>query len=460
MKETLHLPSRALGALFGLASVLGLGFACRPAAVDWGFDAITTMKTPPDDPSLGCGVDLSGDATAAQRGSCSFRSGTRADESLGKSKVDLGRIPIRHVIVAMKENRSFDHLFGKLPVEGMPEVEGIPDGYSNPDLSGKAVVPTHATTTCIPYNAGHQFEGMQAGLDGGKMDGFVKNAAETTDSDGSFAVSYYEAADFPFYHFLATTFALADRDFAPMATGTFANRSFMMFGTPAGVVDTGVSYPRPDTPSIFQLLMNAGFTWAAYSDGAPLSGTLGWEADTPGVHPTLDVYDALDQGTLPNVAFVDGIEDVEDDHPVGDIQYGEAWLKKLYDHAIASPEWERLVILYTYDEGGAFFDHVPPPDGCYPNPSLAPFTQRGPRVALVTISPWSKRGYVSHVVRDHTAITRLIEAIFDLPALTGRDANSDALLDMFDFGCGRDLSVPPAPEPGTGGCATPPAPAE
>jgi phospholipase C len=331
-------------------------------------------------------------------------------------------------------------------------VEAIPTSFSNPDANGKPVVPRHATTTCIPFDPGHQSKGMAACVNGGRMDGFVQNAAATTASDGSFALEYYESSDIPFDYFLASTFAIADRHFAPILSGTFANRSFMMFGTSAGVVDVGITYPPPGTPSIFQLLMSAGFTWGAYTDGAPLSGTLGWENDAPGVHPTKDIYDALDAGTLPNVAFVDGIEEVEDDHPVGDLQVGEAWLKKLYDHAIASPEWERLVILYTYDEGGAFFDHVPPPEACPALPSRAPFTTMGPRIPLVTISPWSKRGYVSHVVHDHTAITRFIEAIFGLPALTARDANSDALLDMFDFGCGRDLSVAAAPETGTGGC--------
>jgi phospholipase C len=293
---------------------------------------------------------------------------------------------------------------------------------------------------------------MLACVNGGKMDGFVQNAAATTSSDGSYALHYYDASDLPFYYFLAKTFAIADRHFAPVPSGTFPNRSFMMFGTSAGVVDTGITYPPPSTPSIFQLLMSAGFTWGAYTDGAPFSGTLEWANDAPGVHTTKEIYDALDAGTLPNVAFVDGIEEVEDDHPVGDLQVGEAWLKKLYDHAIASPQWKGLVILYTYDEGGAFFDHVAPPEACRALPSRVPFTTMGPRIPLVTISPWSKRGYVSHVVHDHTAITRFIEAIFDLPALTARDANSDALLDMFDFSCGRDLSVAQAPAPGTGGC--------
>jgi phospholipase C len=79
----------------------------------------------------------------------------------------------------------------------------------------------------------------------------------------------------------------------------------------------------------------------------------------------------------------------------------------------------------------------------------------GPRIPLVALSPWAKRAYVSHVVHDHTAITRFIETLFDLPALTARDANSDALFDLFDFSCGRDLTVPVSPSPGTGGCPNP-----
>ncbi len=50
-----------------------------------------------------------------------------------------------------------------------------------------------------------------------------------------------------------------------MASGTFGNRNFMLFGTNAGVIDTGIVYPPPNTPSIMQLLMNAGYTWGAYS---------------------------------------------------------------------------------------------------------------------------------------------------------------------------------------------------
>jgi phospholipase C len=432
-------------------SILAVALACACQKADWGFEAIRTMPTPPDPPMV-CGVNP---PVVVPQG-CSILAGAHAG-------IDVSKVPIRHVIVMMKENRSFDHLFGKLHDRGQPGVEAIPSSYVNPDANGNPIAPMHAGSTCINADPGHQSESMIASINGGKMDGFVKNAAKTTTdptTDGTFAISYYDDTDIPFNYWLAKTFAIADADFAPTSSGTFANRTFMMFGTNAGVVDTGILYPPPTTASIFQLLMNAGFTWAAYGDananpgpGEPLSGALAWTADDPGVHPMSDLYDALAKGTLPNVAFVDGRESWEDDHPRADLQRGEAWTKKIYDLAVQSPQWPRLAILFTYDEGGGFFDHVPPPDGCQALPSNSPFTHRGVRIPLIAISPWAKRNYVSHIVRDHTAITRFIEALFDLPALTARDANSDALFDMFDFSdCTRADDRPMVQLLGKDGC--------
>jgi phospholipase C len=410
------------------------------------------MPTPPD-PPLTCGAAIPPAGSVAERAACEFGAGAHASRTLGIDRGLLDAIPIRHVVVLMRENRSFDHLLGRLHDQGQPGVEPIPATWSNPDLGGVAVFPMHAGTTCIASNPGHQSTEMLAGIDGGRMDGFVQSAARTTGTDGHFAMAYNEATDLPFYYWLASTFALDDRHFAPMATGTFANRNFLLFGTNAGVVDTGISFPPPTTPSVLQLLMNAGYTWGVYTDGEPFDGSLNWSAGDPGVHPIRAFLDALDAGTLPNVAFVDGRGKEDDDHPPADLQRGEAWLKEIYDHAVASPQWSRLAMIWTYDEAGGYADHVPPePQACRAAPSSSTYTQMGPRVPLVVISPWARRSYVSHVVHDHTAITRFVEALFDLPALTARDANADALLDLFDFSCGRDLSVPPAPAPGTGGC--------
>jgi len=172
----------------------------------------------------------------------------------------------------------------------------------------------------------------------------------------------------------------------------------------------------------------------------------------------------LDAGTLPKVAFVDGIDDVTDDHPTANVQEGEAWSRTIYEHATASSLWPHLAMIWTYDEGGGFFDHVPPPNKwCVPRPSDPPvggngtpdsdFYELGVRVPLVAISPYARSGYTSHVVQEHTAVTRFIETVFNLPALTYRDANSDALLDLFDFDCPPAFLTPPAPPAsGTGGC--------
>ena len=198
----------------GRLLLIGLGscIACRPAAIDWGLGAIDAMKTPVDDPGLGCGVAFADDSKAVERAHCTYPHGTTADLSLGVAKSDLSRIPIRHVIIAMKENRSFDHVFGKLHDQGQPGVEAIPPSFSNPDANGRPVSPRHATTTCIPFDPGHQSEAMRACVNGGRMDGFIANAAATTSSDGSFALDYYDASDVPF-----TIFSLRPSQ-SPIAT--------------------------------------------------------------------------------------------------------------------------------------------------------------------------------------------------------------------------------------------------
>ncbi len=436
-------------------------FTCSPLAANWGLDAISNMATPPD-PQMACSFALPPDGEAAQRASCAFGQGDHPATTLGIPADVAAQIPIRHVIVMMKENRSFDHLFGRLHDEGQPDSEPEPPNYTNPDLSGAPVAPFHESTTCEPIDPGHQASSVSTQINGGAMDGFVRSAAETTGTDGHHAMGNYGQSDLPFYYWLASTYALSDRHFAPMASGTFANRNFFLLGMNAGVLDTGITYPDPATPSILELLMNAGFTWAAYTDDAatgPFSGTFGWSTTDPGVHPVQALLDALDQGTLPNVAFVDAVASVTDDHPVADLQAGEAWSRNIYEHAVTSPQWSRLAIVYTYDEAGGFADHVVPPSACRAAPSTSPFTAMGPRVPLVVVSRWAKPHYVSHVPHDHTAITRFIELLFDLPAMTARDANSDALLDMFDFSCGQPATPPgPAPAAGTGGCPALPPP--
>jgi phospholipase C len=161
-------------------------------------------------------------------------------------------------------------------------------------------------------------------------------------------------------------------------------------------------------------------------------------------------------GQLPQVAFIDanigetisgpGVADqLNDEHPPGDIQVGQKFTSDVVQALFASPQWKSSVLFLTYDEHGGIYDHLPPPPACAPDDRAPVFTNSedaqypggfdryGIRVPFTAVSPYTKKGYVSHHVYDHTSMTRFIEAKFKLPALTARDANADALMDFFDF---------------------------
>jgi phospholipase C len=397
-----------------------------------------------------CPSAVAADTTAAMRKACMFKAGDAVATTLGLAAADRAKIPLKHIIVVMKENRSYDHYFGMLSKHGQPDAEPLPANFSNLDKQGATVATFHQTTTCVHNDPDHQWAAMHNQVDGGKMDGFVTSAANSTGTNGHFVMGWYDNTDIPFYYFIANTFALADHYFASARSGTWPDRDYLLLATSDGVQATGGGHPADTLPTVFSELDAKGVTWGAYAPGAPFEGSLTWTATHAGVHNLAAFKTALTNGTLPSVAFVDSSVD---EHPTADIQLGEAWTRDIYESVLASSVWPTTAMIWTYDEAGGFFDHVPPPNTCVARtPQDAMFFELGIRVPTVVISPYARQHYVSHVTHEHTSVTRLIEAVFDLPALTARDANSDAMLDMFDFACPPNLKPPDAPAAGTGGC--------
>jgi phospholipase C len=285
---------------------------------------------------------------------------------------------------------------------------------------------------------------MQAGWDDGKMDGFVQHAATALGGgqDGHFVMGYYDATDLPFLYWLGSTYAIADRYFAPVLGGTWGNRDYLYCATSDGVADTGQA--TISAPTIFDALDTAKVSWGVFTDGTPRQDCLGWTSTHAGVKTSSALLAELHDGTLPAVSFADP-NGIQDEHPTNEIHGGEEWIHQIYEAAVGGPLWGHLAIVLTFDEAGGLADHVAPPAACPPSPDQASFDQLGVRVPTIVISPWARLHTVSHAVHDHTSVLRLIETVFDLPALTARDANADALLDMFDFGCpARTVAAPPA----------------
>jgi len=327
------------------------------------------------------------------------------------------------------------------------------------------------------------------------------------DVDGIRAMGYYDGGDLNYYYFMASNFATSDRFFSPVMTRTSPNREYLVAAT-----SQGYAYPvgtdQQDSklltaPTIFQELQaaNPPITWKIYVDpigskcpGPPYQAaclvTLSyiqnfkWSESIPTLYPNnigtigyagADFENDVANGTLPQVAQIEPATDAGyDEHPSdfdstpNHMQEGAAYVSGIINSLMASSSWKDSAFILTFDEFGGLYDHVSPqpavsPDGIKPvdlRPGDVCTTTTGPtcdfvytsyRVPLVVVSPYTKKNYVSHTVADTTAILKLIETRFNLPALTQRDAAQMDMTEFFDFTNPAWLTPPTPPVQNTNG---------
>jgi phospholipase C len=392
---------------------------------------------------------LNGMQAGVARQACTFTAGTLPGQSAAHDALIGDQIPIDTIVVAMMENRSFDHLFQTI---GNPDVEVAPAGFSNhDDVTNQDVAIFHEIHYCYD-DTSHGWTDVHTEWNGGKMDGFVRANYhnDAAPADGPRAMGYYTADDLPWLNAVANTFALADHNFSSVLGPTFPNREYLYAATSFGHIGNDIF--RDERPTIMQLLDGAKVDWRVYRTNTTPGPGIFAEVYTRFLNNafTVDKFMSDAQaGMLGQVNFIDA--DLQstaqamrsDFHPPGDIQGGQQWLAQVVQAVMQSPQWPHAAVIVTFDEHGGIYDHVPPPVACAPDdlaPMLNPvdnapgdFKRYGVRVPLIVISPYAKPHYVSHAVYDHTSITRFIETRFKLPALTARDANADPLVDLFDF---------------------------
>ena len=321
--------------------------------------------------------------------------------------------PIRHVLICVNENRSFDHSYGYAPFVGK---YGVPSGYSQPNGLGGSVAPTPYYLPTTP-NPTHDWPTIHAEWDNGKMDGFYT-------ANGEPAMLYYTEPSLPFYYSLFRNFTLCVNYHCSQLGPTYANRLYTVGATSGGITTNNLTPGSLNWPIILDLLEAHKITWKVYGIEQPcsVSNIIGsqycdnifqffqrWFTD-PRVtsYSESDYYADLSGGTLPQVSFV-MTDDISGEHPPYDLDYGQSLQQKLIGALMQSQYWPSSAYIFTYDEAGGFFDHVTPP--------VFDAYGAGIRVPTWIISPYAKPAHLEPTLYEHSSILKFIERVFRIPTL-------------------------------------------
>jgi phospholipase C len=411
---------------------------------------------------------------------------------------------IEHVVIFIQENRSFDHYFGTYRgVRGFSEQSLAfrqPDSANAIDPPIGTLLPFHLDTTttnaACTHDITHDWVPQHQSWNNGAMSGFVTSRLSINANDASLTMGYYTRADLPFLYALADAFTICDNYFCSVMGPTDPNRLYTM----AASIDPDGKNGGPlleslrlNRPSFFghltyttmpEQLQTRGITWKVYS--APdsklnpilsdnvlsyfrnfqdPSSQLYQNAFLPGF-PADFLADALG-GNLPQVSWILAPL-VASDHPPAPTEFGETILSAIVAALRANPsQWAKTALFVTYDENGGFFDHVPPmtpppgtpgefvtapavPDAAViGNPPVLGPIGLGFRVPTLIVSPYSRGGFVSSDLFDHTSVLRFLETRFgaEVPNLsTWRRTAVGDLTSAFNFAA-PDQSVPTLPSP-------------
>lgn len=336
---------------------------------------------------------------------------------------------LKHIVVLMMENRSFDHMVGALRAQN-PQIDGLKGTETNPDNTGNAVPvqPLADFQGQLDPDPDHAFAAVDMQIFNGStamprqpgMQGFINSYfQQRRDTNHSHKIMYYFPPDkLPVLTTLATEFALFNRWFASIPGPTICNRAFAHYGTSFGRVTMDPFYPNTVYKSIYQRLQAGGRTPKIYyyDQSSSTMEVVNLLQDQPqffGLYPQF--LDDCKRGVLPDYSFIepnftdhdgdDGEELASDQHPDHNVQQGEIFIASIYNAIRENPGlWESTVLLVVYDEHGGIYDHVSPPD-CVPDGFVAQpkdtgtgspfaFDRLGVRVPAVLISPWIPKGTI------------------------------------------------------------------
>lgn len=396
-------------------------------------------------------------------------------QSTGQGPTNLSQVPrsgIKHLMIVVMQNASFDHLFGTYP--GANGLNSSLPSYQQTDQAGNKISPK-LLTTLSPADLNHTAASYQIAYDNGKMDRYAWENGDTS-------MDYYDntsvgtAADGRQFGVntlwsYAQQYALADNLFAAAMASEPSN---MLYMTAADAGPDPYGYPQMDacTATLFHQNVGSGATvtppltfanvgdqltsnnisWGFYQESFSAQNN-GCTLYVPQENPfqyfqttansnnvqnfTMSGFNSmLSAGTLPSVIWVQP-SPAHSMHPGqgNNIADGVEWLDDLVQAVKNSGVWGDSAILILWDESGGWYDHVPPPQ-------LIGTLGLGARVPLILISPFAKMGYISSQQMDFVSILRFIQWNWALGPFTAatqsaREAQSGNICDLLTSACGN-----------------------
>lgn len=373
---------------------------------------------------------------------------------------------IQHIVILIQENRTVDNLFN-----GFPGADTVTQGLGqDPNHPGKQItiqlkkMPLQMQLS--PQNTHQQF---LTSYDGGKMDGF--NTIPVEHNPGVYVYQYANPADVAPYWNIAKQYVLADDTFSTQGSGSFtAHQDLIAGGTlinsTQAIIDNPSNQPwgcdAPKSPptvtsiittngqylpnkgpfpcfhykTLRDLLDGKGVPWKYYVPpfGTDFGGL--WSAFdaihdvrfgsewTTNVASTQNLLTDISGGKLASVVWVCP-DFVNSDHPGSSPDDGPSWVAQVVNAIGQSQYWDTAAVIVVWDDWGGLYDHVPPKQIDYQG--------LGIRVPMLIVSPYAKKGYVSHTQYEDGSLVKFIESTWSLGSLGTTDARANNITNAFDF---------------------------
>jgi phospholipase C len=358
--------------------------------------------------------------------------------------------PIKHVVLLMMENHSFDQMLGCLK-DDYPDLEGIDVKSSSPrfnlDLEGNKVFQAPTDAAQIELDPKHEcryvIEQIKDGNSGFVTD-FQRNVEGNRQSDRQLVMSYYLSGRLQALHGLGRNFTICDHWFSSLPGPTWPNRFFALSGTSSGrvLMPEGWRHPRlgemfdQNQFTIFDRLNEAGKPWRIYYYDFPSSLLLNRQRLPENLRGYTYINsffrDVKNEKNFPAFVFIEPKyfgADQNDDHPPHNIFKAEKLIADTYNAIRSSPElWRSTLLAVVYDEHGGFYDHVEPPSAIPPDSHTEEWTfdRLGVRVPALLISPWVG-ARAEKTQFDHTSLLKYLVNKWGLGDLGQRTAMANSI---------------------------------